>query len=367
VILYSIDQLHAQAARLLQVFSGNKVKLSESMRPLSKSWAICRTIAVIAHNLNLAMVRAWRDLFFATGSDTGVRRLAMDRFRLYPKGASPGRGHVVVWANPAPLNPVVIPRATRILTRRGVSLRTMEPVTIPAGSTAKFAVRVETVTAGDGQSADWGDVLGFESAIQPGIFVSNAQDYAADGASRIAGGADAESEDDFRSRMLRVWGSLAKGTFEAIELGAVSVPGVAQATAVKLGRGHVRVYVCDRRGMSSTALEDDVSKALKGWAAAGEAVTVVGGRPVYLTIRLHLTIRAGYSFASVRQRVVDALLRAVNSLAPGETLRLAALQRALEKVPGIVVGESTIVDPVADIDPSAGEVLRADAAGILFE
>jgi len=375
MITPSLRALHNLAARTLVAESGGRLSLDEAMRTNSDLWAIARTIAVMAQQVAWHAVLGWRDLFLDTARGAALDRLVLDRYGLYRLGASPGRGSAVVWFDEAQSEDVEVTTSALARSTTGLVFRPRYSMTIPAGSTALYPLELESVVAGSGQGADWGEIVGWETRPSARLRISNAQELEAAGASRIAGSADAETDDQFRSRVRGFWRAAARGIGPAIEFGARTVAGVKRATVVEvlqddgLPGGVFWVYIADEEGMSSPALVAEVQAVIDlSWAAFGVVPRVVGGSPRSVPIIVSPRLRYGHDIVRARRNTVEALVALGSRQFPGEKLLYADILAALRRVPQLVVDDATLVAPIGDVEPTErNDVLRILPADVSFQ
>lgn len=183
---------------------------------------------------------------------------------------------------------------------------------------------------------------------------------------RFAGGAEEESDQDLRDRVRGFFLTQARGTIDAIEYGARTVPGVDRVSIVVDNAGVVTVYVADEDGNSNTAMATAVTDELEHWRAAGDVVYVSPGVLVEIEIELSITVRTGVSIASLLDRIRQAVVSRVGRLNPGETLYRDAIAAAARDVDKEAILGVEVVSPAANITPDVGEVIRTTIPGVSF-
>lgn len=187
-----------------------------------------------------------------------------------------------------------------------------------------------------------------------------------------AGGADAEDDDSLRARIRAFPNAVRRGTLAAIEFGATLVPGVTKAVAVEvldlsgLQTGLVLLYVADANGQANAALVNKVRLALREWRAGGIPVRVVGAVPTFIDVALAIGFLDGYATPGVQAQARAVVVDAVNRLAPNEPLLRSTIIAALRTIPGVVVLDSSIVAPIGDLFPAAGQVFRTTPTQVTF-
>lgn len=188
-----------------------------------------------------------------------------------------------------------------------------------------------------------------------------------------SGGADKESDDDYRKRGAAAWITQRRGTLKALEEGALEVAGVASAVATEnLDTGIVIVSIADQSGGSNVRLVYDVTRNLENWRAAGAIVTVVGGLPAVIDLDIEIVeCTLGFSVAAAAPTIIAAATRLLNDLRRGEIAYLDAIKAAviapysefIKKVRFAAIRSTTgsvttELKTDEDIDP-AGKAIRA--------
>jgi hypothetical protein len=85
-------------------------------------------------------------------------------------------------------------------------------------------------------------------------------------------------------------------------------------------------------------------------------------------VALSLTFVAGVDAVTLRGAVQAAVANYVNGLAVGAPLRRAAILSVLQRFVqrGLIVTDTTLVAPVGDLVPAAGQTIRTQLADIVF-
>lgn len=188
-----------------------------------------------------------------------------------------------------------------------------------------------------------------------------------------AGGADKESDDDYRRRGAAAWITQRRGTLKALEQGALEVTGVASAVATEdPDTGIVTVSIADQNGGSNMRLVYLVQENLEDWRAAGSVVTVAGGLPAVIDMNIEITeATEGFDVTSASPAIVASVTRLLNDLRRGEIGYLDAIKAAviapysefIKKVTFTAIQSTTssvttALSTTSDIDP-AGKAIRA--------
>lgn len=190
-----------------------------------------------------------------------------------------------------------------------------------------------------------------------------------------AGGNEPETDPQLRERARAFPSTLRRGTLDALEFGALTVPSVRVATAVEDTGGTVTVYVTDENGNSSAQMVADVASTLNAWRCAGTPLTVTGGNLFLQDITVDLTaLKSGVTAASLAANIQAAVAERMRKLPVGDgtgpatnpgVLRLEILQAAVIGVePSVILGVS-ITNPAADVVPVSGQIIRAGTVTVV--
>lgn len=154
---------------------------------------------------------------------------------------------------------------------------------------------------------------------------------------RSAGGDAREEDDAYRDRLRQRDARYRRGTRQAVELGARSVPGVTQVTYVSpqtdasVAPGTFRLIVGDTRGIGSQPLADAVSTALFEWASEGNVWAVYPAGTVSVLTATPSPVPAGtvaLRFDVTRRRTTATFDRATAERDIG--LALSSLSKGLD-------------------------------------
>jgi uncharacterized phage protein gp47/JayE len=328
----------------------------------------------------LAAATANQYLDSATGE--ALIRRGWDRHQLLPRPAAPAFVFLR-WDVPTPaVSAFTIPAGTNVRSADGKQYATVAEVTFPAGATSLDDVRARAQLAGRSQVVAPNKLTSLTSVVAGapvGLTVTNPL--------ASAGAADAETPDDYRRRCRLEPRSRARGTRDALEFGALTVPGVIRATAFEgidvNGRANrvAGVVVADeftdalvRQGVSvpsyeaqSQAFARVVEQRLDDWRGWGIHVGVFVAQVVMVSLLLRLRFRAGADTERARIEATATVVRGVNELAPGATLDPATLILRLRSVTGLDVRGDEIENPAGLVVPSSPYlVLRTTSSLIQF-
>jgi uncharacterized phage protein gp47/JayE len=295
----------------------------------------------------------------AKGDD--LDRLALDRYGVTRKGASPAVGSVTVSRATLAGGAGSVPVGTVLTTLSGTQYFTTTVATFGA-SAYQAACNVSASQAGKSTQVGANAITRF---LQPGQLFDKT--LTATNPLTTAGGEDVEDDDTFRNRVRQFWNTARRGTLAAIEQGALSVPGVVSAMAVEALTGAgiparvVNLYISDSSGVASQALATQVQVALEDYRAAGIAVIISTSIPLLVGVQLALSYQAGVDTLSLASQVQTAVFNFVNSLGVNATLQVADLNAVLSRFKGvgvIVQTPGSIVSPAGDLVPPVGQTLR---------
>lgn len=177
-------------------------------------------------------------------------------------------------------------------------------------------------------------------------------------AARAAGGTEEEDDDSLKGRCRSYYSTLRRGTLGALEFGAKTVAGVANASAQEPGDGTVQLFISDASGSSSPTLIDNVTTEIDNWRAAGVLVHVLGGSVTTVTgINVSLTLRAGVvvQLADVQNAVAGR----VNKLKIGEDLSPTLIKNAVASVDPDNILEVVVNSPAGTVSAVDGNGRRS--------
>ena len=321
---------------------------------------------------------AFNELFLSTASGEALDRWVYDRYQLTRFTAQ---------------SAVVTLRLTRSDTTVGVTIPLGSTFAAPEGQIFELvndavfapgnggpldavAVAQRTGTAGN-VAADTITAVTASLPVQD-VQVTNPDLLDSTGAlvspGAAAGGRAAETDDELTTRARQFFVNARRGTRSAIEFGALQVGRVNQATAIEnlnLTTGapgyRVQLTIADSSGQANLALGQEVQANLDEFRALGVPVIVINAVPEYVAIvATGLQFEAGANTTAVLSRARDAILAVVNGTPPGTTLRRAAILSALQQVELLIVPDEALVEPVGDLVPTLGTVIRTSADRIVL-
>lgn len=296
----------------------------------------------------------------ATGDD--LTTLADDHFNIQRNEAIEAYGTVTFSRVAATAGAGTIAAGSVVATAkdalgREVQFQTKADLSWGALETGDKDVDVEALLAGADGNVEAGEVTRVVTSLWDTSFtVTNA--------AAIAGGSDAETDEELLSRVKGFSLTIRRGTLAALEYGAKQVSGVAYATAVEDAGGIVTVYVTDSAGSSNGTMETNVLAELEDWRAAGVLVYVEGGAVYDINITLEVTARPGVDTAALVTKIKAAVAATVNKLKIGETLYLTQIKQAAMNVDPDGIAEVEVTDPALDLEPAATQLIRTEVGSI---
>jgi uncharacterized phage protein gp47/JayE len=172
-------------------------------------------------------------------------------------------------------------------------------------------------------------------------------------AARAAGGAEEEDDDSLKDRCRAFYSTLRRGTLAALEFGAKTVAGCANAIATEPGDGTVSLFISDASGGSSPGLISSVVTEIENWRSGGVVVNVFGGSVFTIpVINVSLTVRAGVAIQLADVR--NAVSGRINKLHIGEDLSPTLIKNAVATVDPDGILEVVVNTPTGTVSAVDG-------------
>lgn len=174
----------------------------------------------------------------------------------------------------------------------------------------------------------------------------------------FTGGADGETDEMLRARLMRSFAQINNGTNAAFYYDfAMGFEGVASANVVPRasGKGTVGVYVAGRGAAAPDALVEKISLGLNAAKEINVDVSVQSAALKPIDIALELDGKGGADFDSLKLACEERLADYLNSLAVGQGLLRAGIADALYHTEGLYNYKLTA--PAGDTRAAAGELL----------
>ncbi len=289
--------------------------------------------------------------FFGTAAGDDLDALAADHFSLSRQAGAAAIGEIRFSRPTATYGALLIEAGATLETSDGTRFITTSDALLTGLQIDVDARAEETGEAGN-VDADTIDIL-VTSLADSTVTATNPEE--------MAGGRAAETDAEFRQRIIEWFQTLRKGTPAALEAGAKGVSGVVAATTDESSYPPT-VYIADVTGSANTSLEVAVAAELVNWRAAGIQTNVTGATVVYQDVAVTLTFAAGYDTSAVRDQVRTAIVAAVNALDIGETLYRSTIVAAARSIQGVL--DAVVTDPAGDVVPAANQLLRTSSSRV---
>lgn len=313
------------------------------------------------------VIRIAIDLFMAQFVDTAegadLDALALDRFGLIRKPASPSIGTIRVALSA--VDPFVI--AVGIHFSGSVNGATVEVVSTAEAQNVAVGVAQVDVTCAS-------TATGLTSNIAAFVIDTIVDDIGDSGATcsqlgRFTGGSDAETDAQFRDRIRSYFQTVQRGTREALIYGAKLVAGVEFAAVDETNiapedGGYVLLIIGDPEANASNALKDLVEAEIENWRPVGIEVQVVASVREEITASIVVRVRNGSDATALAASIRAAVVAHSESLDPGVTWYRAASTAAVFDVTDDVLNVE-FTYPTTDYTPTlAYNAVRIVSAGL---
>jgi len=347
---------------------GQRISAEEVFTEGSDINIVTASASAMAEEVTRQLALREKVLLLDGASGIDLDRIVGDRFSptVVRKQAVPSVVPLIISRSLGPLAAITLPIGTKVRTGSSFEFATTSAVSLAAGSTGPVTVLAEATVAGTAGNVAAGTITQFsEPPADPNLIVVNEE--------LAAGGDDEEKDPALRARARDFFRQARRGTLGAIEFGALTVPGVRQASAIEevdpggLPTGRVSIFVADAQGQANSALVTAVLLALLEYRAAGIIVDVLSAIPEFVSIRFRLRFSASVNTTVAAESVRLAAVAAVNVLRPNAVLPVSLLFAAARSVPGVIVLDDAIVAPVGDLVPALGQVIRTRPDLVTFE
>ena len=321
--------------------------------------------SVMGEECSARAAMALRGAFAELARGSALDRALFDRYGLLRFSAQPATVDLVL-SRPGPGTLTgTIPAGSVVQTPDGVQFGLDVDATWGSGELG-ITLPATALQNGSGGNVVAGSVTSWGTTIfDPSITVTNP--------APASGGIDAEDDVQFLGRARGYFPTIARGTLTAIAFGAKQVPGVAVATATEIVNPNgypaaiVQLVVGDQNGNASSALLRAVANALLAYRAAGIYVQVIGGIVFEQSVRWALAFATNTDEDLVMNRVRAVTVAVAQFLAPGATLLRSSLISAAQSVPGVIIGDGSLLLPAGDVVPTSGQqMIRVLSTGVTF-
>lgn len=344
-ILPTFDELYQIAKAEIQARRPDLIDFNEG----STLDAVAGAAAVLADETNRVAVELFSELFYDTATGQALDDLALDRIGLVRKPATAAVG-TVTWTRDS-AGGYTIPAGTQLRATVGtdtITVQTTAAVSILSADNT-IDIPVQARITGRASNAAAGTITEILDSIgaDPGATVTNVEP--------LAGGSDAETDPQFRDRIRRYYATLRRGTTGALELGALSVPGVSIVTVDESDvedSGFVYVYIGDPDARSNSVMAGLVETELENWRAAGVLVSVLGAEREEVALEILVSVVFGADLDSVSANIRAALVAYGDTLGPNQAGRRSRVEKAVHDADERVEAVS-VITTAGEMTPSA--------------
>lgn len=270
-----------------------------------------------------------RQLFPTTAQGDYLDAHALER-GLTRKPAAKAHGNVTFYRADGNTDSILIPAGTQVGTIRDARrFITQEDATLASGAN-QILVPVEAAEAGASYNVNGGTITVILTPVAGIGRVYNG--------SLMRSGADIESDDSLRERLLDSYRNISNGANAAYyRLLAESVTGVYSAGVVgrARGAGTVDVYVCARGGAVSASVLAQVQTLLSQMRELNVDVAARHASVEDINLHIRLKVRDGYAFSDVSAEVRRAVTAYINERGVGGDVLLCDVGEVIFHVEGV--------------------------------
>ena len=297
----------------------------------------------------LRMLEAVKDEAFPqTASGEALELHAMER-GLSRKPAVRAQGTLTFSRETALTYDVEIPQGTVCAASAGAAeFETTEAAVLAAGALS-VPVPAQAVAGGKAFNAAAGAV---DTLVTPPAGIEGVTNGAA-----FSGGADAESDDALRARLLRSWSILPNGTnAETYRRAAQQGPGVGRA-------GTVAVYLYGDGAPAAEETVGAVQAVLEAMREINVSVTVAAAEPAPRLVTAYIEPKDGVAFEEAKALCTAAVEAYFASMTVGSPFVIAAVSAAIMATGA--VENCVLPDSMADYTTPADEIVVSGGISIL--
>jgi len=310
----------------------------------------------VARSAQLAFIETHLALATREGGET-LDRWVFDRYQLTRQ--EPQAAVVTLQLTRTEASEGVPVEVGSVFGAGNVTFETVNDVVFSAGQAGPLSVLAVAQETGKQGNVAAGTVVDVVSTLDDStISVTNPES--------AAGGSIGQTDDELAAAARDFFVNARRGTLAAILTGATSTSGVDDATAVEgleitsgLPNFRVQLVIADSDGKANAALAQRVLENLAEYRCLGVPVSVVAGVPEFVEIRISgLQFESNTNTTNVLEETRNAILAAVNGLAPAKTLQANILETAMGQIEGLIVPKNSIIEPAGDLVPGDGGVIR---------
>lgn len=249
-----------------------------------------------------------------------------------------------------------LPIGTKLATAEGTEFTLLQSANFGTSSFGPITALAQSLRAGRGGNVDTNTINVFVSAAPQ-------SDMTVDNSEPASGGQNVETDPELRSRTKDFYRTVRRGTLSAIEFGALTVPGISRVSVVEetdtdgFPNGIVNVFIADIEGRANVALAESVRLQLLDFRAAGIVTTIVPGEPELINIAYLVQFDSTTDTRAATEKIKTATVASLETLRPGDTLRVSSLFAIARSISGVIVPENAIQAPVGDLVPASPQAL----------
>lgn len=335
--------------------TGRQVTAGEVFTPGSDINLIGAGGSAMGEEVIRQLVRGLRATSSSGSQGAEKDRWAADRYgsAVVRKTASAARVHVALARPTGTFGAFTYPSGSKVSTPGGIEYETQAAGVFAGASVGPITVEVRAVNAGlAGNVAANTITTKVTPSADPTMTVTNPEP--------AAGGDASETDAAFQARVDAYFATLARGTLAAVVFGALTVPGIRQATVIEertesgVLTGRMYLYIADANGQANRAIAAVVELALREYRCGGIPVVVVGGIPTFVAITYSLQFETGIDTIAAFDAVRSATVARVNQTAPQATLQRSLLFEIARSVRGVIVNANAVTAPAGDVVPTPG-------------
>jgi uncharacterized phage protein gp47/JayE len=250
------------------------------------------------------------------------------------------------------------PDPTRIRTNQGITYILTQDASFTAVDLGPITVPIQAELAGLASEVDANQTWSFTDVpFDASIVIANPME--------TAGGADEETDEEYRARAKSFFPTVRRGTLGAIEFGLLSTPGIASVSVKEVldvsgtPACVVEAFILDELGRANETLAARGLANLLEFRAAGIPVRVIAGVPQFVDIELSLTFDTAIILdtSQAASDVKFAIVSALDNQSPGENLLRSTIISAVRTVPGVIFEDTDLTEPAGTLVPSAESIV----------
>lgn len=244
--------------------------------------------------------------------------------------AAPAQG-TLTFSRYLPLSfDAVLPKGTVCATTGDAPLEflTTEEVTLPAGSLS-VTVAAQAALAGASGNVTAGQISALVTETDLFDYVTNK--------SAFTDGTDAESDDEYRVRVLQTYREPTTALNSAwYRSAALAQPGIYAAQAVPDESGNITVYCWGKSSAPSSAVLTSLSAAFSQQRDIGVTVTVTAAQKSVYALKMRLRPAPGVDFDLVKKDARQAAKTYFAGVSVGDGVTVSEISRAVMKDPAVL-------------------------------